>query len=160
MVLSGWQSARGGDANAVSCMDETLLKYGTPAVLCLGSSARNTTVRSKADGALESSSRQTESSEQAATHFCERLARGSSIAKAVRNTYEGLRKEQRPDWHLVRLYARAGGWGQLAKEAKYDFFDTEAVQHTFLDSENKVRVATAQEFVGRRRLLQECVREL
>ena len=46
------------------------------------------------------------------------------------------------------------------KETEDDFSGPDLVQTLLQDQTNRVRVATAQEFVGRRRLLQGCVREL
>ena len=156
VVLSGWHTGQGADSGAVSSIAETLVKEGVQAVVCLGSKSLDST------GSLEAGDRLTEtgSSEEATTHFYKRLAEGFPIAEAVRSTYRELLERQSPNWCLMRLYACSGGWGQLAQEPEDDFSDTEPVQTLFLDSKNKVRVASAADFVGRRRLLQGCLHEL
>ena len=96
----------------------------------------------------------------AATHLYQLLTKGYSIAEATGRTYRELRTKEMPDWHLMRLYADAEAWESLT-EAPGDYVPTyEPIQMQFLDAKKKVRVATSEEFVGRRRLLQNCLRQL
>ncbi|MEO0804147.1 MAG: tetratricopeptide repeat protein, partial [Cyanobacteria bacterium J06642_2] len=66
------------------------------------------------------------------------------------------------DWHLLRLVARSDAWGQIT-QAPGDYYPAvgTSAQEQFLDPKTQdVRVATAAEFVGRRRLLQRGLRQL
>lgn len=100
------------------------------------------------------------SATMAATHLYERLAEGFSVAEALSSNYRYLLQKQIPDWHLLRLYGRGGFEIPLVEEPGDDLPPLEPVQLQFLDPERKVRVATPDQFVGRRRILQRCLRQL
>jgi tetratricopeptide (TPR) repeat protein len=100
----------------------------------------------------------------AAAALYEALSRSQSIAEAVASTYQKLIEQEARDWHLLRLYAaqtlpgslitprNTPGWKAAAKPS---------IAPAFLDPlTKKIKVATREEFVGRRRPLQNCLREL
>ena len=140
--LSGCRTGQAGDEGQVGSMAETLVRQGIPAVLGWGRPVLDST------GTM------------AAAHLYQRLAEGYPIAQGLASTYRRLRKEKTPDWHLLRLYARSQAWGRVTESPEEYIPFREPVQAQFLDAENKVRVATAEEFVGQRRLLQRCLRQL
>ena len=60
------------------------------------------------------------------------------------------------DWHLARLYLGPGGGGVLARGKKARTRRSRASVHkAFLDARNQVPVAAPEEFVGRRRPIQD-----
>ncbi|WP_256875138.1 ATP-binding protein [Nostoc sp. C052] len=73
-----------------------------------------------------------------------------------------LLKENIKGWHLLRLYIRGECLGSLVKSLGDLVWETiESSYEQFLDSKTQtVRVATPQEFVGRRRELQRCLKAL
>ena len=141
--LSGCKTGQGGYEGEVPSMAEALVRQGVPAVLGWG--------RPVGDVAATN----------AAGHLYERLSAGDSIAEAVGSTYRFMRSENISDWHLLRLVARSEAWGPLT-EAPGDYIPAfEVAQERFLDPKTQqVRVATAESFVGRRRLLQRSLQHL
>ncbi|MEP0914159.1 tetratricopeptide repeat protein, partial [Leptolyngbya sp. GB1-A1] len=142
IFLSGCRTGQGGNQGSVPSFAEALVRQGLPAVLGWG--------RSIADAIAT----------RAAAFLYERLAAGDQLGQAVALTHRFLLQEQVKDWHLLRLYVRGEAWGALV-EAPGDYVPPpEPVQYQFLDVEQKVRVATPEQFVGRRRTIQRCLRAL
>ena len=92
-----------------------------------------------------------------------KLSQGKTIAQALSSTYQALIQQQARDWHKLRFYVattlpqalvtplRTRGRKQLPKP-------TNTLE--FRDDEKRLRVAKREEFVGRRRQLQNCLRTL
>jgi tetratricopeptide (TPR) repeat protein len=97
---------------------------------------------------------------RAAAFLYERLAAGDQIAQGLALTHRFLLQEQVRDWHLLRLYVRGEAWGSLVEPPGDYVPPPEPVQYQFLDVEQQVRVATPEQFVGRRRTIQRCLRAL
>jgi hypothetical protein len=143
IFLSGCRTAQSGDGGEVSSMAEVLVRQGVPAVLGWGQAV--------IDGGAR----------VASSHFYERLAAGCSIAHALGSTYRQMRKQKLRDWDRLRLYTHDQAWGCLVSSPGFTPPPLERVRDWFLDPETKkTRVATPGEFVGRRRLLQNCLRQL
>jgi hypothetical protein len=98
--------------------------------------------------------------------FYEELARGSSVAYAAARARGSLLRahlaepRQGRHWHLARVYLGPRGGGALRASSKPSRpFHKEAGYKEFLDSkQRRVPVATAAEFVGRRRQAQRILR--
>jgi len=143
VFLSGCRTAEAANDGVVSSLAESLIEQGCRAVLGWG--------RPIADVIAT----------QAAAHLYSKLAAGYQLAEAVATTYQYLREAKVDDWHLLRLYVR----GQCPEALVEPFGDQvwlpeEPIYEQFLDSQRIVRVATPQEFVGRRRILQRSLRAL
>jgi tetratricopeptide (TPR) repeat protein len=143
MFLSGCRTGQSINGGAVPSLAASLVEKGATAVLGWARPVSDT-------GAT-----------QAATELYRSLAQGLTIAEALGLTYQALIQDGVKDWCLLRLYARVEAWGALVlppgdmviqprKEAKFQF----------LDRQERVRVAGADEFVGRRRYLQQGLRAL
>jgi hypothetical protein len=100
------------------------------------------------------------SATQAASWFYEHLASGEGLVQALGLTYQRLLKQQVKGWHLLRLYVRGTEWRAIVDPPRDYIPPPEPVQYQFLDYEKKVRVATPDQFVGRRRILQKGLRSL
>ncbi|MEO0801943.1 MAG: CHAT domain-containing protein, partial [Cyanobacteria bacterium J06642_2] len=141
--LSGCKTGQAGDEGGVSSMAEALVRGGVPAVLGWGKPVLD---REATD---------------AAGHLYRGLAAGFSVAAALGRTFRQLRQDESRDWHLLRLYVRGPQAWQALVEPAEDYVPTRAaVREQFLDPEKRVRVATPDEFVGRRKILQQGLRHL
>jgi tetratricopeptide (TPR) repeat protein len=143
MFLSGCRTGQSINGGAVPSLAASLVEKGAAAVLGWARPVSDT-------GAT-----------QAATELYRSLAQGLTIAEALSLTYQALIRDGVKDWCLLRLYTRVDAWGALVlppgdaivqqrKESKL----------RFLDRRNLIRVAGADEFVGRRRYLQRGLRAL
>lgn len=143
VFLSGCRTGEALSDGAVSSLAESLIEQGCRAVLGWG--------RPIADVIAT----------QAAAYLYSKLAAGYQLPEALVSTYQHLREAKVEDWHLLRLYVR----GQCPKALVEPLGDRvwlpeEPIYEQFLDSQGIVRVATPQEFVGRRRILQRSLRAL
>jgi len=143
VFLSGCRTGEAASDGAVSSLAESLIEQGCRAVLGWG--------RPIADVVAT----------QAAAYIYSKLAAGFELSEALASTYQYLREAKVKDWHLLRLYIR----GQCPKALVEPLGDQvwlpeEPIYEQFLDSQGIVRVATPQEFVGRRRILQRSLRAL
>lgn len=143
VFLSGCRTGEAPSNGAVSSLAESLIEQGCRAVLSWG--------RPIADVVAT----------QAAAYLYSKLAAGYQLAEALANTYQHLREAKVEDWHLLRLYVR-GKCPKALVEPLGDrvWLPEEPIYEQFLDSQGIVRVATPQEFVGRRRILQRSLRAL
>ncbi|HSF76905.1 MAG TPA: tetratricopeptide repeat protein, partial [Microcoleus sp.] len=143
VFLSGCRTGEAPSNGAVSSLAESLIEQGCRAVLSWG--------RPIADVVAT----------QAAAYLYSKLAAGYQLAEALANTYQHLREAKVEDWHLLRLYVR-GKCPKALVEPLGDrvWLSEEPIYEQFLDSQGIVRVATPQEFVGRRRILQRSLRAL
>ncbi|MEB3831885.1 CHAT domain-containing protein, partial [Phormidium sp. CCY1219] len=145
IFLSGCRTGQAGQNGAVPSMAESLIGEGARAVLSWGLPVADRTATT------------------AAAHLYRELAQGDTLAQGLASTYRYLlEKEGCRDWHLLRLYVGGHCPGALVEPwENYNWQPPESPQEEFLDPETQeVRVATREEFVGRRRTLQRCLRRL
>ncbi|MEA5628209.1 CHAT domain-containing protein, partial [Nostoc sp. UHCC 0251] len=144
IFLSGSRTGHSADGTVPS-MAEELLNMGATAVLGWVGGVRDT------DAIF------------AAGQLYWELSQGGTLTQAIASTYQELIKRQVRDWHKLRLYVantlpealvtplRTLGRKQLPKPSN---------EVEFRDDEKRLRVATRENFVGRRRQLQNCLRTL
>lgn len=144
IFLSGCHTGYSSD-NTVPSMAEELLKMGATAVLGWGERVRDTDATA------------------AASRLYWELSQGATVTRAMGSTYQALIEKEVPDWHKLRLYvadtlpealvtpSNTKGRKQLPKPS---------TTVEFRDDEKRLRVATRENFVGRRRQLQNCLRTL
>ncbi len=144
IFLSGYRTGYSSD-DAVPSMAEELLNMGANAVLDWGEKVLDTDATT------------------AASQFYGELSQGRTIAQALSSTYRALIDQKARDWHKLRLYVattlpqvlvtplRTRGRKQIPKP-------TTTLE--FRDDEKRLRVARREDFVGRRRQLQNCLRTL
>ncbi len=141
IFLSGCNTGYSRDAGTVPSMAEALLKEGATAVLGWGQRVLDTDATATAAALYQE------------------LSAGKTVTEAVAFTYQELLKKQARDWHLLRLYVAETLPGALVKRGRKPV-PRASVAQEFLDPEKKLRVATRETFVGRRRQLQNCLRTL
>ncbi|ARV57995.1 hypothetical protein BZZ01_04495 [Nostocales cyanobacterium HT-58-2] len=144
IFLSGCRTGFSADG-ADPSMAEELLNMGANAVLGWGQTVRDTDATA------------------AASQLYWELSQGGTVTQALSSTYRILIQQKTPDWHKLRLYVAntlpealvttlmTRGRKQLPKPSS-------TVE--FRDDENRLRVAKREDFVGRRRQLQNCLRTL
>jgi tetratricopeptide (TPR) repeat protein/CHAT domain-containing protein len=151
VFLSGCRTGESGGQGAAPSLAERLVLQGVPAVLGWGRPVgdRVATV--------------------AATVLYEKLASGYTLTQALAFTYatiaqnSSLLPRERNQWQLLRLYAvrSSEAWGAFVKPFRDRVVEPrQQFEDLFLDAEGRVRVASAAEFVGRRRNLQRCLKAL
>jgi CHAT domain-containing protein len=141
IFLSGCNTGYSRDAGTVLSMAEALLNQGVTAVLGWGQRVLDTDATTTAAALYQE------------------LSAGKTVTEALALTYQVLLKNQARDWHLLRLYVVETLPGALVKRG-YKPVLRPSVAHEFLDPDKKLRVATHETFVGRRRQLQNCLRTL
>jgi CHAT domain-containing protein len=140
IFLSGCRTGESAQDGTIPSFAEKLIRQGMPAVMGWGRPVAN------------------ESATKATTFLYGKLATGEPVASALGLTYQELSKGNVEGWHLLRLYARGTAWGALVKPPRF-YRAPERVQSQFLDEDEKtIRVATPEEFVGRRRILQNALK--
>lgn len=142
MFLSGCRTGQASQEGTVPSLAETLVDKGMPAVMGWGRPVLDTTAT------------------QAAAKLYESLAAGDPLAQALSITYRELIQNQVKGWHLLRLYVRGESWGPVVEPPGDYVPPPEQIREQFLDHQDLVRVATPDQFVGRRRILQQCLRAL
>ncbi len=99
----------------------------------------------------------------AATALYKALATGATVENAVIAAHQEMLEQKCSDGHLLRIYRDTREIGGLVtplftkKREKLKFTASES---EFLDENNIVKVASREEFVGRRRALQSCLKAL
>jgi len=144
IFLSGCRTGYASDDDIPS-MAEELLGMGAKAVLGWGEKVLDTDAST------------------ASSKIYGELSAGKTITQALAITYQALIKENARDWHKLRLYV-----GNTLPQALVTPLRTPRRQQLlkstitteFRDDENRLRVASRDEFVGRRRQLQNCLRTL
>lgn len=132
-------------SNAVPSMAEELLNMGATAVLGWGERVRDSDATAVAG------------------QLYKELSIGGTVAQAMTSIYQTLIEQQAPDWHKLRLYV-----ADTLPEALVTSLNTRGRKQlpklsttiVFRDDEQRLRVATRENFVGRRRQLQNCLRTL
>ena len=143
IFLSGCRT--GYSKDTVSSMAEALLSQGATAVLAWGERVLDT-----------------EATVAAATLY-QGLSSGSAVTEALAETYQKLIQNQARDWHLLRLYVAENLPGALVtppRTRKRKPAPRYQKSKEFRDEEGKLRVVNREDFVGRRRQLQNCLRSL
>ncbi len=144
VFLSGCRTGQAADKGAVPSMAEALIEQGARAVLSWGRPVEDRTATA------------------AAAHLYGKLAAGYELAEALASTYQQLFQQNVRDWHLLRLYVQGECPGALV-DVLGDVPPSapEPAYQQFLDPDTQlVRVAKPSEFVGRRRTLQRCLKEI
>jgi len=149
MFLSGCRTGYSWTEGTLPSMAEQLLEQGETAVLSWGDRVLDTDAT------------------DAAARLYEALATGNSVSEALALAYCALLKrqqmvtpEQRCDWHLLRLYVGHTLPGSLVTSVRKPGrkpAPTYSKSSGFRDEQGKLRVATREDFVGRRRQLQNCL---
>ena len=162
--------------NAYAPEIATALRFRRPQLVFLsgcrtGESPNNGAIFSLAESLIEQGGCRTvlgwgravidQTATKADAHLYSKLAAGYQVAEALASTYQHLINAKVEDWHLLRLYIE----GQCPKALVKPLGDQvwlpeEPIHEKFLDSQGIVRVATAQEFVGRRRIIQRSLKAL
>ena len=132
------QSDQDGDGLSFS---EQVVKAGVPVVLGWGLPVGDITA-SKAAAALY-----------------EKLAKGFDIAQAIAFARQQLQESGSVYWHLLRAYVSPSPLNALIKRGPVPVRKHYTAQQ-FLDAGGRVPVCSRNDFVGRRRLLQRCLRHL
>ena len=140
MFLSGCRTGY-TDRNEVFSMAEELLNCGAMAVLGWGQRVLDK-----------------DASTAAATLYQE-LATGNTLAESLALTYQKLLSTQARDWHSLRLYVTGTLPEALIPRGQRPL-PLRSISTEFIDSEEHLRIATRETFVGRRRELQNCLRVL
>lgn len=96
---------------------------------------------------------------QAAAALYQKLATGFDISQAVAFTRQQLHASGSPYWHLLRCYVDASPLNALVGKGRLRV-RRHSTQQQFLDAGGRVPVCARTQFVGRRRLLQRCLRRL
>ena len=148
VFLSGCRTGQAGEQGATPSMAEALLNLGLTAVLGWG--------RPIGD----------EVATLAAACLYESLASANSLVEAIAATYQKLREQNISNWYLLRLYGRGKLDVSLAALV-LPLGDrllplTSEIEQLFLDPDDATtpRVVRREDFVGRRRILQTCLRRL
>ena len=140
LFLAGCSTGR-NDLRAVSSFAEQMVQARMPVVLGWAMPVRDT------------------SASWAAAHLYEQLATGVDIAYALAYTRQQLYAQGAPDWHLLRAYVDGSELPALVKKGHLRIRRQDIVQQ-FLDAGGQVRVCDRRSFVGRRRLVQRCLKVL
>ena len=144
IFLSGCRTGYFSDS-VVPSMAEELLNLGATTVIGWGEKVLDT------EASIASS------------QFYEALSQGKPITQALSSTYQALIKQQARDWHKLRFYVKntllKGLVTPLRTRGRKKLTKSRTTLE-FRDDENSLRVASREEFVGRRRQLQNCLRTL
>ena len=91
------------------------------------------------------------------------LAVGTPINEAVARARQQLLEQKNPNWHLLRLYSNATVLSEIVTRptalGRLPLQYRQASED-FLDDLGRLRVASRESFVGRRRQIQRCLRTL
>ncbi|MGB0563341.1 MAG: tetratricopeptide repeat protein [Spirulinaceae cyanobacterium] len=135
-----------GQDVALPSLAEELLGWGAGAVLGWGQKVQDD------DATL------------AAAALYRELAAGETVVTALGQVYERLLTAEARDWHLLRLYVRGSLPGALVTPSRTrgrQRLRRRKTKEQFLDPQTrKSKVAGRESFVGRRRVLQACLRVL
>ncbi|MFS8065559.1 MAG: CHAT domain-containing protein [Byssovorax sp.] len=145
VFLSGCKTGQAVDQGQLPSLCEALILAGAPAVL---------------GWALPVSDH---AASLAAKEIYDRLAAGKSIDEAVAYARCKLLEDNIPDWHLLRLYANAVSLGALVtpeRTPKRERIRIRSAQKELLDAGAQIEVCPREQFVGRRRVLQRCLKVL
>lgn len=144
IFLSGCRTGYSSDS-VVPSMAEELLTQGAITIIGWGERVRDTDATT------------------AASQFYRELSRGRTIIQALSSSYQALIEQQARDWHKLRFYVKDTLPQQLVTPLRTrgrENLPQRTANQEFRDDENRLRVVSREEFVGRRRQLQNCLRTL
>ncbi|MBD2457701.1 GUN4 domain-containing protein [Nostoc sp. FACHB-87] len=144
IFLSGCLTGYSSDGEVPS-MAEELLSMGATAVLGWGERVKDTDAN------------------VAAGQLYWDLSQGGTLTQAIASAYQKLIEQKVPDWHKLRLYVANTLPGALVtplRVPRRKQLPKPSNEVEFRDDEKRLRVATRENFVGRRRQLQNCLRIL
>jgi len=145
VFLSGCQTGSALGEGEVASMAETLVRAGARAVLGWALPVGD------------------EAASVLAAELYRLLAIGSSLDHAVTSARRELHARPSPFWHLLRLYTDRSPLGPLVTPPATSGrkkLRARPVDDLFLDLTGQTKVASRDGFVGRRRSLQRCLREI
>lgn len=146
VFLSGCLTGNAPGGGTVPSMSEALVGHGATAVLGWGLPVGDVSATNFAAALYQA------------------LAAGATLAGAAATARHVLHHDRSPYWHLLRLYADASPLSAMVTERNHRGrarLDRRRVTASFLDPATEtVKVAAREEFVGRRRVIQRCLRTL
>ncbi|MGH9842895.1 MAG: CHAT domain-containing protein, partial [Blastocatellia bacterium] len=145
VFLSGCKTAQSSEAGLLPSFCEKLVEAGAPAVLGWALPV----------GDLAAT--------EVAAELYEHLAAGKRIDEAVARARQHLAEAGSDDWHLLRLYADRTPPAEVVTpphSPKRARIRIRPARNEFLDENSRSEVCPREEFIGRRRPLQRCLRVL
>ena len=146
VFVSGCLTGRAPDRGTIPSMSESLVKAGAPAVLGWALPVVDA------------------SATAFATRLYRDLAAGEAIDRAVVDARRQLYARDSPSWHLLRVYADKSPLTPMVTPRNTPGREWITDRHAadeFLDPQTQIsRVASRSGFVGRRRVIQRCLRTL
>jgi tetratricopeptide (TPR) repeat protein len=146
VFLSGCHTGQASSLGAVPSMAEEFLQNSTvKAILGWGNTVLDTDAT------------------QAAKVLYEELSQAKQVAEAVAKTYKALIKKKARDWHLLRLYTGNTLPGELVtswNNSEREPAPLQSVATRLFNPKGNREVPTPETFVGRRRHLQKCYKNL
>jgi hypothetical protein len=145
VFLSGCLTGNAPGQGELPSMCESLVKAGAPAVLGWALPVGD------------------QAASQLAGFLYEGLSAGHAVSAAVAHARRRLHGEKSPFWHYLRLYADRSPLTAMVTALNAPGrarLKLRAAATVFLDTRGQVRVASRAEFVGRRRVIQRCLRIL
>ncbi|HMZ18959.1 MAG TPA: CHAT domain-containing protein, partial [Blastocatellia bacterium] len=143
VFLSGCKTSQATEQGQLPSLCEALVRAGAPAVLGWALPVGDV------------------AASRAAAELYEHLASGKTLDEAVARARLQLLKDGSPFWHLLRLYVNAKPFAPLVtalKTPKRARLHTRFAENDFLDAGSKVEVCKRKDFIGRRRVIQRCLR--
>jgi len=145
VFLSGCSTSRAPNKGVLPSLCEGLVRAGAPAVLGWALPVGD------------------EAASIAAAHLYEFLAEGMRLDESVARARQKLIQDEVPFWHLLRLYSDATPLTPMVtplKTSGRERITVREAQKEFLDAGCKIEICPREQFVGRRRPLQRCLRVL
>jgi len=99
----------------------------------------------------------------AAGMLYQELSQGRKVTGAIASAYKALIKQKISDWHKLRLYVGSSLPQELVtplEKPGRKQLPKPLIKKEFLDDQERLRVVSRENFVGRRRQLQNCLRTL
>jgi tetratricopeptide (TPR) repeat protein len=143
VFLSGCKTAQASEAGLLPSFCEALVAAGAPAVLGWALPVVD------------------EYATQAAAELYQHLAAGKRLDEAVARARFHLLDNRMDDWHLLRLYADRTPLAELVTPLRHKGrtkIKTRSALSEWLDENRRSEVCPREEFSGRRRPLQRCLR--
>ena len=146
VFVSGCLTANAPDSGTFPSMSESLVRAGAPAVLGWALPVGDT------------------SATVFAARLYQSLADGQPLDRAIVEARQHLYAEKSTSWHLLRVYADKSPLAAMVTPLHTDGrapIQIRGADQEFLDPQTQLsRVASRAAFVGRRRIIQRCLRTL
>lgn len=139
VFLSGCKTGEAPQEGMIPSMSEALVEAGAPGVLGWSLPVGD------------------QSASLLASFLYRSLAGGMSLKEAVARARNHLLTERSVYWHLLRIYADSSRLSALVTPLHHPDrtpFKVRRASSKFLDDEGKIKVASRESFVGRRRMIQ------